>query len=279
MTDHRFLQCDVFSPTPTRGNGLAVVLDAEVLTDEQMQFFARWTNLAETTFLLPPTVEGADYKVRIFTPQREMLFAGHPTLGSCAAWLHAGGQPNNSKIVRQECAIGVIDVDVSQPGEFAFKAPPTDIQPLSDEALTAICTALEIPRQSVVNSAHLHNGPFWQALELESAEAVLAVDSSRVQWPAFSPIGLIGPHTVGSNADFEVRMLAPSSNMSEDPITGSLNAALAHWLQAQGRAAHPLRVAQGTVIGREGRVSIRPDAGAMWIGGQVHILIDGRVRF
>lgn len=277
MTDFRFLQCDVFSPTPTRGNGLAVVLDAGGLSDEQMQGFARWTNLAETSFLLSPTVEGADYKVRIFTPQREMLFAGHPTLGSCAAWLHAGGRPNNGNIVRQECGVGVIDVDVSKPGEFAFKAPPTDIQPLSDEALTAICTALEIPPQTVIDSAHLNNGPSWQALELATAEAVLAVDSSRVRWPAFGPIGLIGPYTDRTDADFEVRMLAPSSNMSEDPITGSLNAALAHWLQAQG-ALQPLRVAQGTVIGREGRVSIRPDAGAIWIGGQVHVMIDGRVR-
>lgn len=279
MAEHRFLQCDVFSPTPTRGNGLAVVLEAEGLSDNQMQDFARWTNLAETSFIFPPTVDGADYKVRIYTPQRELPFAGHPTLGSCAAWLHAGGQPTTSNRVRQECGVGVVDVDVSQPGEFSFKAPPTAIQPLGNEALVAICTALEIPPQAVVNSAHLNNGPAWQALELESAEAVLAVDSSRVRWPAFNPIGLIGPHLDATNADYEVRMLAPSSNMSEDPITGSLNAALAHWLQAQERMIHPLRVAQGTVIGREGRVSIRPDAGAVWIGGQVHVLIDGRVRF
>lgn len=279
MPLRRFIQCDVFTPTPTRGNGLAVVIDGGGLSDEQMQRFATWTNLAETTFLLPPTNSAADYKVRIFTPVREMLFAGHPTLGSCASWLHVGGVPRDPQMVRQECGVGIVEVDISRQGELAFKAPPTKIQPLSDERLVAITDALGISRDSVIGTASLDNGPVWQALELRSAEEVLSVAASRVRWPDHQPIGLIGAHPVGGESDYEVRMLAPSSGMSEDPITGSLNAALAHWLQSQGRMNGPLRVSQGTAIGRQGRVSIRPEQGrdAIWIGGQVHVLIQGEV--
>jgi PhzF family phenazine biosynthesis protein len=276
MRRRRFVQCDVFSPVPTQGNGLAVVVDADGLSDAQMQRFAAWTNLAETAFLLTPTQASADYRVRIFTPTREMPFAGHPTLGSCAAWRHAGGVPSEAGIVRQQCGIGIVDVDVSCPGELAFRAPETTIRPLASERLDAIVQALALPSDAVVRAAHLENGPAWQALELVSADAVLAVDASRVRWPAFSPIGLIGAHRAGGECDAEVRMLAPSSGMSEDPITGSLNAALARWRQAQGRLPRAIVVAQGTAIGRLGRVSVRPDGPeTVWIGGQVHVLVDG----
>jgi len=280
MRQRRFVQCDVFSPVPAQGNGLAVVVDAAGLTDAQMQRLAAWTNLAETAFLLPPTDPAADYRVRIFTPAREMPFAGHPTLGSCAAWRHTGGVPREDGIVRQQCGIGIVEVDVSRAGELAFRAPATTIRPLAPDRLEAIMQALGIPRDAVVRAAHLENGPTWQALELASADAVLAVDASRVRWPAFSPIGLVGAHRAGAECALEVRMLAPSSGMSEDPITGSLNAALARWLQAQGRLPRAVTVAQGTAVGRLGRVSVRPEGpDAVWIGGQVHVLVDGALTF
>ena len=276
MKQRRFIQCDVFSPIPTQGNGLAVIVDAEGLSDSQLQTFAAWTNLAETTFLLPPTDPNADYKLRIFSPGREMLFAGHPTLGSCAAWLHCGGVPKQVGLVRQECGVGLVEIDISA-RHFAFVAPPTKIEPLPDHRLSAITDALSITSNSILNSAQLDNGPVWQVLQLETAEQVLAVDSSQVRWPEFTPVGLIGAHPVEHECDFEVRMLAPSSGMSEDPITGSLNAALAHWMQSNSQLKTAITVAQGTNINRHGRVSIKPVGNRVLIGGDTHIIIDGQV--
>ncbi len=247
MQSRRFIQCDVFTSVPSKGNGLAVVVDGDGLSETQMQDFAAWTNLAETTFLQTPTDDTADYKVKIYTPVREMPFAGHPTLGSCAAWLKSGGTPKNEGVVKQECGVGIVDIDVS--GEVpAFVAPPTTIAPLPDQAFKAITDALEIDPASVERTAALNNGPDWQVLQLKSAADVLAVDSSKVRWPEFKPVGLIGAHPEGAECDFEVRMLAPSSGMSEDPITGSLNAALACWMHDDGRLTSPVLVAQGTII-------------------------------
>ena len=278
MTTRRFIQCDVFSPRPTQGNGLAVVVDAQGLSDQQLKQFAAWTNLAETTFLYAPTAPEADYKVRIMTPTREMLFAGHPTLGSCAAWLHSGGVPKQPGVVRQECGVGIIDIDIAQDVP-AFAAPPTKIEPMSPGNFESIVDVLEIPPEAILHSAQLNNGPVWQAFHLASAEAVLALDSSRVRWPTFKALGFIGKHPVGSECDYEVRMLAPSSGMSEDPITGSLQAALAHWMRADGRLIGAVSVAQGTNIGRHGRVTVRPDTEneRILIGGETHILIEGTV--
>lgn len=279
MKSRRFIQCDVFSPLPTQGNALAVVVDGQGISEDRMRRFAAWTNLAETTFLLRPDDSAADYKVRIFTPAREMPFAGHPTLGSCAAWLHTGGSPRESGVVRQECGVGIVEIDISQENELAFRAPPTEILPMGTEQFEAIVETLEIPPSAILHTAQLDNGPVWQVLQLNSAEAVLAVDSSRVRWPKFKAIGLIGAHPPGSECDYEVRMLAPSSGMSEDPITGSLNAAIAHWMRAEGRLPGPITVAQGTAISRCGRVSIRPGEAEndIMIGGQTHILIQGAV--
>jgi PhzF family phenazine biosynthesis protein len=279
MESRRFIQCDVFSPVPTQGNALAVVVDGQGMSDEQMRRFAAWTNLAETTFLFPPDDPAADYRVRIFTPSREMPFAGHPTLGSCAAWLHTGGKAREPGIVRQECGVGIVEVDISQDDELAFTAPSTAIQPMDTDQFEAIVETLEIPRDAILHTTQLDNGPVWQVLQLSSAKAVLAVDSSRVRWPTFKAIGLIGAHPPGAECDYEVRMVAPSSGMSEDPITGSLNAAIAHWMQSEGRLPGPITVAQGTAIGRHGRVAIRPgrNSNDIKIGGQVHILIQGTV--
>ena len=279
MQSRRFIQCDVFSPKPTQGNGLAVVIDSEGLRDEQMFRFAAWTNLAETTFLFAPTDPAADYKVRILTPSREMVFAGHPTLGSCAAWLHTGGKPKEAGIVRQECGVGIVEIDIAQ-SPPAFVAPPTKIEPMSPGMLQAIVEILEIDPNSIIRTAQLDNGPIWQAFHLNSADAVLAADSSKVRWPTFKAIGLIGAHPPNSECDYEVRMLAPSSGMSEDPITGSLNSALAHWMHADGRLTGPVTIAQGTTIKRHGRVSVRPEGGdgaKIFIGGTSHVLIEGTV--
>ncbi len=275
--ERRFIQCDVFTATPTRGNALAVVVDGDGLSEEAMRTFAVWTNLAETTFLLPPTDPTADYRVRIFTPTREMPFAGHPTLGSCAAWLHCGGIPKDSATVRQECGVGIVEIDLTSESP-AFIAPPTRISELPEKAAAALAAAMQLDPGSIVRTALLDNGPQWQVFLLESAEQVLGVDSAGTRWPEEQAIGLIGPYPAGSEVDYEVRMLAPSSGMSEDPITGSLNAALAHWLYQSGELQDDIVVAQGRCIGREGRVFIRLDGsmpGRVRVGGSSHVLIDG----
>ncbi len=277
MKSRRFIQCDVFTPTPTLGNGLAVVVDADGLDTLQMQRFAAWTNLAETTFLLPPLEDGADYRVRIFTPRREMPFAGHPTLGSCAAWLYCGGRPARADLVRQECAIGIVEIDIGRPELPAFIAPPTQIRPMAPDSRDAICAALGLSPAQILRTAELDNGPVFQAMQLDSAASVLALDAQRVRWPGFRSLGFIGAHEAGAECAFEVRHLAPSSGMLEDPITGSLNSALAHWLQAEGLLGTGYTAAQGTSIERQGRVTVMPGAdGRIRIGGQTHILIDGK---
>jgi PhzF family phenazine biosynthesis protein len=269
----------VFSSRPTQGNGLAVVLDAQGLSDDQLQRFAAWTNLAETTFLLPPTDPNADYRVRIFTPALEMPFAGHPTLGSCAAWLHAGGEPKLSGLVRQECPIGIVDIDVSQ-YPYAFIAPPTSIDAMPAPILEKFLATTGLAADDVVATAALNNGPQWNAFHLKSAQTVLDIDSGIIRPPEFNRVGLIGAHEPGNECDYEVRMLGPSSGMSEDPITGSLNAALAHWMHQRGELTGPVTVAQGTMINRHGRVIVRPDPQGkqILIGGETQILIEGSVN-
>ncbi len=282
-SDRRFIQCDVFTSTPCRGNALAVVIDADGLDTDTMQQFAAWTNLAETTFLLPPTDPSADYRVRIFTPAREMPFAGHPTLGSCAAWLKSGGNPENPELIRQQCEIGIVEIDYSGDAP-AFVAPHTKILSMDQNEQARIMTALSIKPEDMIRSAVLDNGPVWHAFELASADAVLDLDASRVGWPDFKAIGVIG--AIGESGknrecDYEVRMLAPSSGMSEDPITGSLNAALARWFAATNTLNRDLTIAQGTQIARTGRVIVRRhplDEDRILIGGHTHILIEGTVR-
>ncbi len=274
----RFIQCDVFTATPTKGNGLAVVVDGAGLSDEQMQQFAAWTNLSETTFLMPPSSDVADYKVRIFTPTLEMPFAGHPTLGSCASWLHTGGKPRQSSLVRQECGVGIVEIDIS--GETpAFIAPPTSVNPMPEEKIQNVANTFEIDSNKIQRAAILDNGPKWQAFELASADDVLALDSNKADPNDPVPIGFIGPHESDHEADYEVRMFATGAGITEDPITGSLNAALAHWMMSLGTLESSITVAQGTCIGRSGRVTIEPDQASKQIkvGGQSHILIEGTV--
>ena len=279
MPKRRFIQADVFSAMPTLGNGLAVVVNAEGMSDDEMQIFAAWTNLAETTFLLPPTHPKADYLVRIFTPKREMPFAGHPTLGSCAAWLHCGNTPAIEGLVRQECAIGVVDIDLTGPVP-AFVSPPTKIAQMDPAERARLTSALGLDPASIKNAVTLNNGPIWQLFELASAADVLAADASRVYWPDHAGLSLFGAHPDGADCDYEARNIATSSGMSEDPITGSLNAAIACWLLAEDRLPSSVVTAQGTTIGRTGRVYYHRDPkrpGQVLIGGETHILIDGKL--
>lgn len=275
----RFLQVDVFSDQPTQGNGLAVVVDAEGLSTAQMQAFAVWTNLAETTFLLPSEDPAADYRVRIFTPTKEMLFAGHPTLGSCMSWLHCGGTPRRAGVVVQDCAIGLVEIDVSG-AEPAFVAPPTAIRPMKAAQRDRLQAAMQLDAAAVKQVICLDNGPKWDLFELHSAAAVLAMDASLVSSKEHNGLALIGAHPDGTECAYEVRNIAPSSGMIEDPITGSLNAAIAHWLAAEGRLPAEMTVAQGTAIRRAGRVRYvrgAADPRQVLIGGAVNVLIDGQV--
>ncbi|SLN60802.1 PhzF family phenazine biosynthesis protein [Pseudooctadecabacter jejudonensis] len=272
------MQCDVFSTVPTGGNGLAVVLDGDGLTTDQMQAFARWTNLAETTFICPPTAQGADYDLRIFTPAREMKFAGHPTLGSAQCWLEAGHTPARPGTIVQNCGVGLVEIDLT--GDVpAFIAPPTAIAPMDAAQQTRLIQQFNLDPARVTQAAVLDNGPVWHVLELTHADDVLAIDLDAVANPDKVALGLIAPHDPGAEAAYEVRMFGMIFGIKEDPITGSLNAALAHWFQSQGRADAPYVVAQGTKIGRQGRVFVRPSAeGAMRIGGHTNVLIKGTVK-
>lgn len=280
MATRRFIQCDVFTNIATKGNGLAVVVDGEGLSDVQMQDFAAWTNLAETTFLFQPTDQQADYKVRIFTPMREMPFAGHPTLGSCAAWLKTGHVARKAGTVVQECGVGLVEIDVSGTVP-AFVAPATKVAPLPKQTLQNIVDALDLDPALVVHTAHLENGPVWDVLELRSAKDVLAIDATKINWPDFSGVSLIGPYPQGSDCDYEVRFITPSSGMIEDPITGSLNAAIARWFLHEKRLSGEIVISQGTRVNRLGRVFIRVEPGdppRVFVGGKTQIVIEGTVE-
>ncbi|MGR3660566.1 MAG: PhzF family phenazine biosynthesis protein [Paracoccaceae bacterium] len=280
MRKRRFIQCDVFTATPTKGNGLAVVVDGDGLSDQQMLDFAAWTNLAETTFLQTPTDSAADYRVRIFTPEYEMLFAGHPTLGSCAAWLKTGHMPKNPHTVIQQCGIGLVEIDISQTPP-AFVAPPTKIAPLPDQTTRNLLEALDISPDKLRRTALLDNGPVWQLLEVNSAEDVLAVDAAKIKWPEFVGVSLFGAYPDGSACAFETRHIFRASGITEDPITGSLSAAIARWLLDQGRLTKDIVISQGSKIGREGRVYIsldRANPDRVYIGGEIQMLIEGTVE-
>jgi len=274
---HRFHQVDVFTATPLRGNPLAVVHAAAGLDDGTMAAFARWTNLSETTFLLPPADTAADYRVRIFTPGGELPFAGHPTLGSCWAWLAAGGVPKVSGTVVQECGVGLVRVR-QQGARLAFAAPPLRrTGPLDDALLRRIAAAIGVDTADVPHHQWVDNGPGWCALMLRSAAAVLAVqvDGSLL---GDVKLGLVGPHPAGSECAFELRALYPMpGGLSEDPVTGSLNASVAQWLIAAGLAPPRYVAAQGTLLQRAGRVHIEQDGDTVWVGGDVTPLIDGEV--
>jgi len=282
----RFHQLDVFTAVPLKGNPLAVVHDAQGLNDETMAAFARWTNLSETTFLLPPTDAAADYRVRIFTPGGELPFAGHPTLGSCHAWLAAGGEPRAAGVVVQECGVGRVQIrrggGASAPagaaaGRLFFAAPPLRRSGPLDEALVQrITAALGLARHDVVHHQWVDNGPGWCAVMLRSAAQVLACRPDAALLGELR-LGVVGPHDAGSEALFEVRAFVPSLGVGEDPVTGSLNAGLAQWLIGAGLAPPAYLAAQGTVLGRAGRVHLEQAGDTVWVGGDVAGCVEGTV--
>ncbi|MGH3280279.1 MAG: PhzF family phenazine biosynthesis protein [Trebonia sp.] len=277
IVHRQFRQVDVFTEEAFLGNPVAVVHGADDLTDEEMRRFAAWTNLSETTFLLSPLDERADYRVRIFTVTGELPFAGHPTLGSAHAWLEAGGPPARQDMVIQECGIGLVLVRRSARGHLAFKAPPLIRSGPVDEALLdEVAASLGIKRPDIIDAQWADNGPGWIAVELASAGAVLALTPAVTT----QDIGVFGPYPPGAPEAFEVRAFTPQvGGVGEDPVTGSLNASLALWLLSSGKAAAPYTASQGTVLGRRGRVHVTADAdGAVWIGGGTHTLISGSVH-
>ena len=273
--EYAFHQVDVFAAEPLRGNPLAVVSAADGMSDALMAAFANWTNLSETTFLLRPTVAGADYRVRIFTPRRELPFAGHPTLGSCHVWLESGGLPAGRDIV-QQCGAGLIRIRRS-PGRLAFAAPPLQRSgPVEADLLARAAAGFGLEPSAVQASAWTDNGPGWLALRLASRQAVLAVRPDYAALTGLS-IGLVGawdPAVDGTEAQFEVR--AFSQGGYEDPVTGSLNAGLGQWLIGSGMAPDRYVASQGTVLGRAGRVHVERDGPDIWVGGAVSPCIVGR---
>lgn len=276
----RFQLVDVFGSGPFSGNPLAVVHDAEGLDAETMQTIARWLNLSETCFLLPPTEPEADYRVRIFTLERELPFAGHPTLGSCHAWLAAGGTARRTDRIIQECGAGL--VPVRRGGEeLAFAAPPLLRDgPVEEDALAEALEVLRLERSRVVEARWADNGPGWLGLLLDSAEAVLALDPARHHRSRVD-IGVIGPYPAGSEAAFELRTFFSDHHggIVEDPVTGSFQASAAQWMLGSGRARSPYVAAQGTRIDRAGRARIDEGEGEIWIGGRSVTLFSGSADF
>jgi len=310
MRQRLFKQVDVFTAQPYLGNPLAVVLDGSDLSTEDMQGFARWTNLSETTFLLPPSPEaaaqGADYRVRIFTPGDELPFAGHPTLGSCHAWLQAGGAPKAADVIVQECAKGL--VKLRRDGtRLAFAAPSLQRSAPDAALLAQVAVALGLQSQQILAAQWLNNGPTWLGLLLDSMETVLQLQPDAAALKGLVPgVGVAGMDSAPAAPDLivrsnrearafgardaaaspanddtpsvEVRFFAPDIGVSEDPVTGSFNASLAQWLIADGIAPSRYVAAQGTCIGRAGRVFIEQDATRqVWVGGDSVTCIEGKV--
>jgi PhzF family phenazine biosynthesis protein len=269
-----FRQVNVFSSDPLLGNPLAVVHAAAGLSDERMAAVARWTNLSETTFLLPPTELGADYRVRIFTPAGELPFAGHPTLGSCYAWLAAGGQPRSADVVVQQCGIGLVRIRRGTRLEFA--APPLRrTGPLEADVLAQIVRGLGIAPSEVTHHQWVDNGPGFCAVMLESGDRVLSLVPD---WATLAPLnlGVVGRHPAPHDATFEVRAFI-GGGAYEDPVTGSLNAALAQWLIGAGLASSSYVAAQGTAMKRAGRVHLRKEGNDVWVGGDVVVCVQGEI--
>ena len=272
-----FVQVDVFSTSPYSGNPVAVVLDGTDLSDEEMQRVARWTNLSETTFLLPPTVPEADYRVRIFTPGGELPFAGHPTLGSARAWLDGGGTPRDDGRIVQECAVGLVAVRRGERA-LAFAAPPRVREgALDEDQLRWIVGAFGITRDRVVAHQWVDNGPGWAVVQLATAEEVLALEPDFSLAPT-AMVGAIGAYGDGSRHAFELRTFAPGAGVPEDPACGSMNAAVGQWLTSTGGAPSSYRVSQGTRLGRAASIEITADPdGTVWVSGAADVCIRGAI--
>jgi predicted PhzF superfamily epimerase YddE/YHI9 len=270
----QFRQVDVFSETPYTGNPVAVVLDGDGLSDDALARIANWTNLSETTFVLPPTQPGADYRVRIFTPAEELPFAGHPTLGTCHAWLEGGGTPAAADVVVQECPAGLVRLRRGADG-LAFAAPPLlRSGPVDDATIDMLAAAGGVPRAAVLAAEWVDNGPGWAALLLDDVDTVLAARPG----PGADKLGLVALYPPGSPCAVEVRaFFGKDGELAEDPVTGSLNASLGQWLLGSGRLEAPYVASQGTVLGRVGRVRISADGDTVWVGGGTVTCVDGTI--
>lgn len=277
MTNRPFRQVDVFGSRDFSGNPLAVVLDAEGLSDDDLRRISVWTNLSECTFVLPPTTPDADYRVRIFSLANELPFAGHPTLGTARAWLDAGGVPSRSDVVVQQCGIGLVPVRID--GEkLAFAAPPLlRGGPVDAELLAEVTEVLRLRPEQIVDSTWADNWPGWIAVLLGSADEVLAVRPSAAGHPGHWDLGVVGPHISGGEVDWELRAFFGDGVLTEDPVTGSLNASVAQWLLSSGRAEAPYVAAQGTAIAREGRIGISTEGDTVWVAGRAVVAIRGKI--
>ena len=275
MHAFRFNQVNVFSTDPLGGNPLAVVHAAEALDAARMAAFARWTNLSETTFLLPASDPRADYRVRIFTPAGELPFAGHPTLGTCHAWLAAGGKPRAPGVIVQQCDAGLIRIR-RDGARLAFAAPPRRRTGAVEAGVLAdIATALGIARSDIIHHQWVDTGPGWCAVMLGSARQVLALEPDWNLLKRFA-LGVVGPYDPGHAAAFEVRAFIDGGG-PEDPVTGSLNAGIAEWLMREGLAPQAYVASQGTALGRAGRVYLRKEGADIWVGGDVVDVIRGEL--
>ena len=300
MSQHRrFAQVDVFSAVPFQGNPVAVIVDADGLDETQMARIANWTNLSETTFVLPPDDPGADYRLRIFTPHRELPFAGHPTLGSAAAWLDAGGAPKHEDRIVQECGAGLVDIRRSprrggptqtidltnqtdptvEPSETLAFAAPDRLRsgPLDDVYVDQIATALGVDRSEILDHQWADNGPGWAAVRLASAEQVLALNPDFSAIPD-AKLGVLGAHPEAADHEYEIRAFVPGVGVAEDPVTGSLNASVAQWLIGENLAPNSYTATQGTALGRSGVISITAEADEIWVGGATSICVRGTVH-
>ncbi|TKJ75431.1 phenazine biosynthesis protein PhzF [Pseudomonas sp. CFBP13509] len=278
MPTFDFKQLDVFSSVSLKGNPLAVVLGADSLSDQQMADFAKWTNLSETTFLLTPRDARADYRVRIFTTLQELPFAGHPTLGSCHAWLKAGGVPQGEEII-QECGIGLVRIR-RQGDELAFIAPPLMRSgPVDSALLERVRLGLGLAPGAIVRSQWVDNGAGWLAVMLADRDQVLALQSDYSQLLGLA-VGVIAPCNPADDVDaqFEVRAFVAGDGAQEDPATGSLNAGVAQWLLSEGLAPECYVVSQGTAMGRAGRIRVERQGDEIWVGGAVAVCIEGRLQ-
>ncbi len=278
MSRYSFKQVDVFSRRALKGNPLAVVLEADALSESTMAAFAHWTNLSETTFVLKPQHPEADYRLRIFTTQYELPFAGHPTLGSCHAWLESGGQPRGEEII-QECGIGLVRIR-RQGRQLAFTAPALlRSEPIEAGLLERIRVGMGLADGAILEARWVDNGAGWLALRLTDRASVLALKPDYAQLGGLA-IGVFAPWDPlldGEEAQFEVRAFIPGDGMPEDPVTGSLNAGIAQWLLSAGLAEDSYVVSQGTVLGRQGRVYVQRLGDDIWIGGEVVTCIEGGV--
>ncbi len=279
MTSRRFRQIDVFGQGSNDGNPVAVVLDTDGLDDETMRRFSAWTNLSECTFVLPPTQAGADYRVRIFSLRNELPFAGHPTLGTARAWLDAGGVPHDPAVIVQECGAGLIPV--RRDGDLLAFAAPERLRTgaLPDALRGEIAAVLGIDEDDIVDTEWLDNGPGWAGVLVTDAAAALSLRPDASRHPGAHDIGVVALRDSGETA-LEVRAFFTdgSEPLREDPVTGSLNAAAAQWLIGSGRLPASYEAAQGTAMGRAGRVRIDADATDIWVGGRTDIVVSGTVE-